>query len=307
MDLARPELPVRPGRRSSISVRGFQVSVALLVIAEALCLSVGGFFVLVWIVWESWLATSVVALVAAALAAWPLLTGRWGRGPALALQVAGIVGVGGLNVWFAVSAGRSAIEAYDTRSTLGASGQETIGWLFVVAASSAVLAAVVAAVPRARRGRRYAVAAGVGLAALAVLASGSAVAVGITADRCGDFRFDGAAWRGALARDDASDDAERMAEALVRCRVLVGGTRHDVRRLLGTTRDMKGRTWTYDVGWVNDGLGPGDAQELLVHFSRSGRVRRSQLLWPQASSAARRRPAPSRGLASAAAGGITSR
>lgn len=261
--------------------RGLQVTVALLVIAEALCISVGGFVLLVWIVWESWLATSVLTLIAAALAAWPLLTGRWGRGAVLALQLAGVVGMGALNAWFAVSAGRSAIATYNARSTIGSSGEETIGWLVIVAASSAVLAALVAAVPRGRGGRRYAVTGGVGIAALAVLATGSAITVGVTADRCGDFRLDGVAWRAALAADDDSDDAEQMAEALVRCRVLEARTRGDVRRLLGTTRDMKGRTWTYDVGWVNDGVGPGDGQELLVHFGRSGRVRRSELLWPQ--------------------------
>ena len=38
--------------------------------------------------------------------------------------------------------------------------------------------------------------------------------------------------------------------------------------------------WRWDVGWVNDGLGPGDGQQLIVHFGTDGRVTRATLTYP---------------------------
>lgn len=74
-------------------------------------------------------------------------------------------------------------------------------------------------------------------------------------------------------------DAERIAEAIAPCGVLNGRTKAEVRTLIG--RPETGRhVWRWSVGWVNDALGPGDGQELVVAFDQRGRARTVRLSPP---------------------------
>jgi len=102
---------------------------------------------------------------------------------------------------------------------------------------------------------------------------------------CDDLRFSPAAWRAARAAPDPvarRGPSERLAAAIVRCRVVAAGdARASVRRLLGPPDRRPGRTWIYLGETVGDGLGPGDGQELRVRFGRAGRVERATLLYPE--------------------------
>lgn len=86
---------------------------------------------------------------------------------------------------------------------------------------------------------------------------------------CGDFDFDRERWESDLG----STDREEMAEGLAECDTLDGMIRAEVEEMLGVSDYpvRKGRL-KYDIGWINDYLGPGDAGVLIVTIGPDGRV-----------------------------------
>jgi hypothetical protein len=125
----------------------------------------------------------------------------------------------------------------------------------------------------------------VGPAAAAELAPhlGARRAVAVSQDaECEQFRFDRDRWLAASAVDEEHgeySDAEAIADAVVRCGTFDGATRAEVRRELGRGGRPHARTWRYLVGWTNDGIGVGDAQEMYVDFGRDDRVDGVELLY----------------------------
>ncbi len=84
--------------------------------------------------------------------------------------------------------------------------------------------------------------------------------------------FDAAAFREARAEQD-DDTLERQAHLAVEDRALIGRSRGELRGRLGAP-DRIGRRrhlWVYDVGFINDFIGPGDAGYLYVRFDASWR------------------------------------
>jgi hypothetical protein len=123
---------------------------------------------------------------------------------------------------------------------------------------------------------------------LVVVVGAFALALGIraagVADRldCDDYEFDRSEWRDYELHDES---AERQADALVRCRTLIGFTREEVSSLLGPhLRRGSGlsgdRRWAFSAGEVNDYFGPGDALTLYARFDSGGRVERAKLSQP---------------------------
>lgn len=103
---------------------------------------------------------------------------------------------------------------------------------------------------------------------------------------CKDFVFDRAAWKASMAASDSDDSrAQDIAGDLVRCHALTGMTRADIRHVLGRPVPEEappgsGEMW-WAVGVVNNGMGPGDAQMLIVRFNDRGRVRSASLLYDE--------------------------
>jgi hypothetical protein len=138
---------------------------------------------------------------------------------------------------------------------------------------------------RPDRPREWRVIAGIALGALVVIVLGVVTlafvvreATGPDRIECEGYEFDRAEWI-----DDAGQDEskERQADALVRCRTLIGMTRKGVRQLLGDNDRRAGtsthRRWWFYTGEVNDFLGPGDALILYVRFDGTGTVKRTSL------------------------------
>ena len=98
---------------------------------------------------------------------------------------------------------------------------------------------------------------------------------------CGEFEFDPVAWRDGEP-DGGTDGAEEQAAGSVDPSSLIGLDREEVAAMLGSVPggQPKRDNWAYSAGWVNDGLGPGDGQMLMLRFGRSGRVTRASLLYP---------------------------
>jgi hypothetical protein len=104
------------------------------------------------------------------------------------------------------------------------------------------------------------------------------------ADRiqCDDYEFDRTEWLDSGLEDESK---ERQADALVRCRTLIGRIRKEVTALLGQhLRRGPGlsthRRWAFSAGEINDYGGPGDALTLFVRFDRDGRVQGARLSQP---------------------------
>jgi hypothetical protein len=152
----------------------------------------------------------------------------------------------------------------------------TLSMLFAPLVFAGTMAFALAA-PRA--GRTIAVL----LLATAGTATGAgALAAQVDPRGCRDFRFDPERWQRALASPDddrESAPSERLAAAVVRCRTVAGATRDEVRAALGEPTHVGARGWTWAVGLTNDGIGPGDTQELSVRFAPDGRVRAAELTY----------------------------
>jgi hypothetical protein len=94
---------------------------------------------------------------------------------------------------------------------------------------------------------------------------------------CDSFAFDPGEWA-----DAGGDGREHQAEALVECGSLVGLRRNEVMDLLGQPTKPGDRNGSvrFSAGWVNDGIGPGDAQDLHVTYN-ANRVAAAELTYPQ--------------------------
>ena len=124
------------------------------------------------------------------------------------------------------------------------------------------------------------------IVALALLAAGLGLAFVLREHRslC-ERSFDAAGWRG--ARFDTSKRS-RLADQVVECEVVQRKRRREVERLLGrervTREQFRGEPGiahaAYPVATVNDTLGPGDEQSLIVYYDRRWRVVATELSPP---------------------------
>jgi hypothetical protein len=75
-------------------------------------------------------------------------------------------------------------------------------------------------------------------------------------------------WREARARD--SEHLDDLATDAVESDALIAKSRPELRRMLGRPDRVRGpdRVWEWDIGWINDGIGPGDAGTLRIRFDR---------------------------------------
>jgi hypothetical protein len=93
-------------------------------------------------------------------------------------------------------------------------------------------------------------------------------AFGLAGCREDDTKFDAAVFRDAAARED-EDQLNRQAYAAERQQALVGLSRDRVHALLGRKPDEVWREThsdAWDVGLVNDAMGPGDQGYLAVEY-----------------------------------------
>lgn len=251
--------------------RGLRGAVAVALVVTSTVVVALGWYFLIWLFSPPVFLAAFAILAASPLAVAAMLEG-WAPRPrlrkaAVALTAVGLAG-------FAAAAAVPAVDLALARRPLGVPPGETAAWFGSFALCLLGLGLVLASVPlRPDRRVRVAVMAVIGVALLGGVAAVSLVAAG---DRCGSFEFDAARWRAALAADDGGGpwetDAERMADAIAACGVLDDKTRTEVRELIGRPYGGR-RVWRWSVGWVNDALGPGDGQELVVAFDRRGRVR----------------------------------
>ena len=227
-----------------------------------------GTFALAWLTLFSWwwtltpLLAAFGLVIAAPFAAWPLIAGRWARGAWIVPQV-GAFGVTLLGyVAVALIAARRALMALTTRDDYATPALQCAAWLALAAAAVLVIATLLTTVPLdGRDGALAFVTIALGAAGLAGV--GGAVAVTAGPSSCERFAFDRSAWK----RDRAP-----VADALVRCRTLVGLDEREVQRLLG---GRLGRT-QWHAGYVDDGFF-GARQRLSVRYSRDGRVRSARV------------------------------
>jgi hypothetical protein len=114
----------------------------------------------------------------------------------------------------------------------------------------------------------------------AVLLVGGAVVVQDTAVGCGGYRLDRARWQADVPRG-GSDATLAIAAALVRCDTLDGTPRAEVRELLGRPDPYVSSraSWGWNVGTVNDAMGPGDGEIMSVRFGSGDRVRDTTLMY----------------------------
>ena len=225
-----------------------------------------------------WLFTPLVFLGAliAVGAAVPAAAAVWrGRSSGMQHGAVGLMLV--LLVASAALGVARAVEEWEVRRL----GVPTEAYLeFYVAATGALLlsaALLLAVAPRLLPAR-----ATVWACAITAAAGGTCLvlaAASKASTSCADSRLDPAAWRAARTDDRTGvvTHDERIAAAVVDCRLLHGRSRAEVLRALGKPDRRDGRTWSWSAGWVLDGLGPGDGQELILRFGRRDRVARASL------------------------------
>jgi hypothetical protein len=114
-------------------------------------------------------------------------------------------------------------------------------------------------------------------AAVAVLLS--VALVGCGDDESCQSSFDTGAW---LRAPVGSPKRLALAEQVVACRFAAKADKRQVRALLGAAPRLEGQTrseyrreWHYAVGDTNGGLGPAQAQDLVILFDPRGRVTRA--------------------------------
>ena len=255
--------------------RAAQIGAACVVLLEAVGFAAGGFVLFVWLTWDAFPLVALGWLLAAGAAASPLFAGRWSAGRTGAVQILGVVTVLALNAWSAAFAVRSALRSLDERATLGTPASEAALLLALAAGAAGVVVVLLVALPASALLRRAALPAGAAAGLCCVVGVAWATQVAASANRCGDFRFDRERWRGTVTDED---DAERIADTLVDCRVLRGRTRAATEAMLGRPdRRSKRGTLFYEAGVVGDAIGFGHTLQLIVRFGRDGRVRRSVL------------------------------
>jgi hypothetical protein len=243
--------------------------IAALFVLDGLVLAGAVWLSLVWLAhtWTLWLVPA--AVVSGSVTAWAVARGRvTGR-----MAGVGVLVTVGLHLALASLAVVEAADAWRARPAFATDPDDTAWWLAVAVAALLVLAALLACLGLPVR--RAAIATAIALLGAAGVAGVAGAVVSASADDCGGFRFSPERWRQAIDRGGGreEDEAVALADALVRCRTLDGRTRADVRRLLGRPHRSSPSTWTWSIGWVNDFLGPGDAEALSVRFGGRGRAR----------------------------------
>lgn len=254
-------------------------------LASALALTAFAAAPIAWFLTIFGLPSEVVFLALCVLVATPfagsaIVTGRWSRTPLLRIvQIAAVALVLASGLLIVAVAGSWVLDALDTRDTLGTalrSAAPDAAW-----AAAAVLgcALVLASIPLPL-GRRAGAALVAGVVAVAAVLGLGAAVLHAGPQGCGHFRFDRERWQADVPRG-GSDATLSIAAALVRCRTLDGAPRAEVRALLGRPNGYSSpspASWSWNVGTVNDGIGPGDGEFLTVTFRRD-RVRGARLFW----------------------------
>ena len=260
--------------------RPARATVALGLVAGMFLTLAAEYVLLVWLINPVAFLGVLAAAIAAPAAAIAVWRGNWSPGLSGTAQQIAVAVVAVTLAGYAVLAVSRAIDEHRVGG-LGVPTESEIGpWLVLGAAALASLAVLVAAAPRwLPRPATMLVAAVALLGSVAALVTAATAEAGVS---CADARLDRATWRAAL-RDDRHrtvTDGERISAAIVDCGLLDGRSRDEVRRLLGPPYPEGMDPWSWLVGWVNDGLGPGDGQELTVHFDGDGRVTRATLTYP---------------------------
>lgn len=228
-----------------------------------------------------WLVpASIVALGVSPFAGSAIVVGRWSRTRGLRWLQAGSVAVLlGLGALLVVRGATIALDEVSLGAPVATSGDALPNGMVYVAVALIAIALLLAAIPLpvSEVAARTLVVTCVGPAALLV---GGAVLVQETTVGCGGHELDAARWQ-ADVRRGGTDETLSMAAALVRCDTLDGATRAEVRELLGrpdrfaSTRSR----WGWNVGTVNDALGPGDGEVMSVAFDRDDRVHDTRLMY----------------------------
>jgi hypothetical protein len=123
----------------------------------------------------------------------------------------------------------------------------------------------------------------VGIAAVAAMLLALAMSAGgnATPARCGGMNVNAATWRTEHERSLVSRSptgAEQLAADFVRCRVLVGRRKTDVRQLLGRPDRGGGAAWLYRLA-LNRGI-LSQPSYLRVTFGHGGVVTRAEIVPP---------------------------
>lgn len=257
-----------------------RAAVAFGVVAGSLAALVAAYAALVWLFNPAAFLVMLIAATAAPLAAFALWRGRWSAGGAgVAQRLAVAVVAGALVVGAALAAVRAAEE--NRVRALGVPTESALTpWLVLLGGALVALALLVAVAPRWLP-RVLAMS----LALVGAIGGSGAVAVALAVQEsttCDDVEVDRERWRAARAdqRGGTVTDDERIAGAIVECDLLDGLSRREVRAKLGRPDHAGRERWTWVAGEVNDGLGPGDGQELSVRFDDDDRVVRAALLYP---------------------------
>jgi hypothetical protein len=102
---------------------------------------------------------------------------------------------------------------------------------------------------------------------------------GCGADKPCPSSFDTRAW---LSAPVGTSKRRALADQVVACGFAANADKRTVRTLLGVaphleeqTRSEREREWHYAVGDTNGGLGPAQAQDLVILFDSSGRVKQA--------------------------------
>lgn len=237
---------------------------------------------LVWLFAPPVFAAMLALLLVACVAAKVVVMSRWSRGLRGGVQVAAVVVLCASYVVGGALAIARGVDALASQPTYATPRSAAITAFLIAAIAAAAIAAVIVSIPMSRRRALVKISAIVVVVAAAG-AVGGAVAAGASGDPCEEFEFDRARWRAALGGPDAvgtMSEAERIARAIERCRTVDGARRANVRRLLGGSQSNQRTTWQWPLGPAHDGLGPGDGQDLVVEFGRTGRAHSVYLTFP---------------------------
>jgi hypothetical protein len=71
---------------------------------------------------------------------------------------------------------------------------------------------------------------------------------------------------------------QKLADRMIDCRYLEGRTRARVRALLGRPEEANGGYWDWTIGDERASMFVIDSESLVVHFARSGRVDRVEIV-----------------------------